>query len=367
MTGRIPTALSVALAMLLGGGTAAALLVLTGRAHIVQLPGLARPTPTALAGTIQPSASGTYWGVFLPRAQLDQSVVTSFASGVGRKPAIVTIYQQWSGEQPFPTTAARWLERRGMVPLIVWEPWQPGLPAGQSVTQPNYRLAVIAAGAFDRYVRKFADQARDYGGPLFLEPFHEMNGNWYPWGGTVNSNTTADYVAAWRHLHDVFLAEGATNVTWVWTANRDTVPNTPANQPAEYWPGPAYVDWVGLDAYNWGTAERKQWMSVSQTLGPSLPVLQAYGKPIIVAETACAEQGGNKAVWIANLFAALTGGYKGVISAAVWFDEPFGVFDWRTDSSPAAQSAFQAGVALPGMLSASQVVLSTSPQSPPAN
>jgi hypothetical protein len=365
MTRRFSIALSVVLAALLGAGTAAAFLLVTGRGYALRVPGVSRSAPTPMAGTISPSTSGTYWGVFLPGAQRDQSVITSFASGVGRRPAIVTTYLQWSGEPAFPTAAARWLERYGAVPLIVWEPWKPGLPAGQTATQPSYRLAVIAAGAFDRYVRQFADQARDYGGPLFLEPFHEMNGNWYPWGGTVNGNTTAEYIAAWRHVHDVFLAEGATNVTWVWTVNRDTVPSTATNRPAEYWPGPAYVDWVGLDAYNWGTAERKQWTSITQTFGPSLAVLQGYGKPIIVAETACAEVGGNKAVWIGDLFASLMGAYRGVVSAAVWFDEPFGVFDWRINSSPAANSAFQAGVALPGMLPASQVVFSRQQHSTP--
>src|SRR5262245_47117433 len=273
MAGRSSIALSVVLAMLLGAGTVAGFLVLTGRVHLgVHLPGAPAPAPAVLAGAVQPSADGTYWGVFLPRAQVDQSAVTSFASTVGRHPAIVTLYQQWWGEPSFPATAAHWLSHRGTVPLVVWEPWQPGLSASRQTDQPRYRLAAIAAGDFDRYVRGWADQARDYAGPLFLEPFHEMNGNWYPWGGTVNGNTTTQYVAAWRHLHDLFLAEGATNVTWVWTINRDSVPDTPDNQPAQYWPGPAYVDWVGLDSYNWGTAEHKQWLTVAQTFGPSLAV-----------------------------------------------------------------------------------------------
>lgn len=328
--------------------------------HWERLPGWAQPSPSPLAGKVQPPASGTYWGVFLPGAAQDQSLVTGFAAHVGRKPGILSIYQQWPGEPAFPAVAARWLVRQGTVPLLVWEPWQPGLPQARAIDQPAYRLSAIAAGGFDRYVRQYADQVRAYGGPLFLEPFHEMNGNWYPWGGTVNGNSTADYVAAWRHLHDVFQAEGATNVTWVWTVNRDTVPNVPGNQAANYWPGPAYVDWVGLDAYNWGTAENKQWTTVAQTFGQSIAALGGYGKPVMVAETACAEQGGDKAAWIASLFAALTGAYRGLIDAAVWFDEPYQVFDWRINSSPAAAAAFAAGVASPGMLSASRVVWSPS-------
>ncbi len=358
----LSVALSSVLALLVGAAAAGAYLVATGRVQVPgQLAGQASPTSTALAGIIQPSQRGTYWGAFVPGVEADPAVVTRFASTVGHQPAIVSMYQPWWHEQPFPAAAARQFARIGSVPLVVWEPWRPALPTGQAVDQPGYRLSVIAAGGFDRYVRRYADQARDFGGPVFLEPLHEMNGNWYPWGGTVNGNTADDFVAAWRHLRDVFLAEGATNVTWVWTANRDTVPNTPDNQATKYWPGSAYVDWVGLDAYNWGTAEHKVWMSVAETFDRSLRLLQTLGKPIIVAETACAEQGGDKARWIASLFAALTDAYRGEIGAAVWFDQPYGVFDWRVNSSPAAQAAFTAGVALPGILSGSPANWSARP------
>lgn len=322
--------------------------VLSGRLQPSQVPGLNKIVPPPLAGTLQPSAAGTYWGAYVPGAQDSSSAVSSFAARSGRQPAIVTMYQQWWHEPPFPADTARWLQQKGSVPLIVWEPWQPG----QGPNQTRYKLTTIAEGGFDHYVRSYADQARDFRGPLFLEPMHEMNGNWYPWGGTVNGNITGDYIAAWRHLHDIFKAEGATNVTWVWTINRDTVPGGTGNEPPAYWPGPEYDDWVGLDAYNWGTAQHKVWMTPTEAMGERLAQLQTYGKPIIVAETASAEQGGDKAAWITRLFADLTGQYRGVVSAAVWFNEPFGVFDWPTNSSRSAQAAFTAGVAQPGILSA---------------
>jgi beta-mannanase len=344
-------ALAALLALLLGVATAAGVFVLSGRLQPSQVPGLNQVVPPSLpplAGTLQPSASGTYWGAYVPGAQDSPSPVASFAARSGRQPAIVTMYMQWWHEPPFPKNAAHWLQQKGSVPLIVWEPWQPNHGANQA----QYRLSTIAQGGFDQYVRSFADQARDYRGPLFLEPMHEMNGTWYPWGGTVNGNTVADYIAAWRHLHDVFRAEGASNVTWVWTINRDTVPETAANQPQEYWPGPDYVDWVGLDAYNWGSSPTTAWNSVTKVLGARVALLQSYEKPIIVAETACAEPGGDKAAWISDLFGELTGDYRGVIDAAVWFNEPFGPFDWRTNSSPSAQASFVSGVAKPGVLSA---------------
>jgi Glycosyl hydrolase family 26 len=354
-------AVAAVLAIGLVVSVVAAFLLLGERSTLLQkLPG--RPAHAPLpAGTVQRSLSGTYWGAFLPGADRDQSVIKRFASDAGRQPAIVSIYQQWWGQPSFPAAAARWLEDRGAVPLVVWEPWQPGLKGTQKVDQPAYRLSVIARGGFDGYLRRYADQVRAYAGPLFLEPFHEMNGNWYPWGGTVNGNTTGDYVLAWRHVHDVFQREGATNVTWTWTVNAGSVPNTTENLPDRYWPGAEYVDWVGLDAYNWGTAPGTRWQTVAQTFAPGLAVLQGFGKPVILAETACTEPGGDKAAWISTLFASLTGAYRDVVGAAVWFNEPIPGFDWRTSTSARAQAAFVAGVARPGILSAGQVLASPAP------
>ena len=48
-----------------------------------------------------------------------------------------------------------------------------------------------------------------------------MNGNWFAWMEGVNGNQPGEYVAAWRHVHDIFTAVGATNVSWVWCPNVD--------------------------------------------------------------------------------------------------------------------------------------------------
>jgi beta-mannanase len=335
-------------------------LFVSGRSYLLRgIPGAPQPTP-ALAGAVQRSQAGTYWGAFLPRADVDTSVVTQFTKAAGRQPAIVSMYQQWYGEPAFPAATARWLADRGSALLVVWEPWQTDFPGTIRVNQPTYRLSAIAGGALDGYVRRYADQVRAYAGPLFLEPMHEMNGNWYPWGGTVNGNSTADYIAAWRHLHDVFQQEGATNVTWTWTVNGETVPDTAVNQPERYWPGPEFVDWVGVDSYNWGASPTTSWRTVSQMFDANVEKLAGFGKPIALAETAAVERGGDKAEWITSLFDTLTGAYRDRVGGVVWFNAAVAGRDWRTDTSAASQAAFVAGVARPGMLSAGHVVHASS-------
>ena len=87
--------------------------------------------------------------------------------------------------------------------------------------QPDFQLADVIAGHHDAYIREFAEGARDWGHPFFLRFNWEMNGNWFAWSEGVNGNQPGEYVAAWRHVHDIFTQVGATNATWVWCPNVD--------------------------------------------------------------------------------------------------------------------------------------------------
>ena len=106
-------------------------------------------------------------------------------------------------------------------------------------------LGSIADGGSDGYVRSFAKAVAAFHAPVALSFGHEMNGNWYPWGTT--EATPAEFVAAWRHIHDLFAAAGATNVIWVWNPN--IVNPMPDVGLAPFWPGSGYVNWVGITGY----------------------------------------------------------------------------------------------------------------------
>src|SRR5436305_951631 len=161
-----------------------------------------------------------------------------------------------------------------------------------------------------------------------------MNGDWFSWGIGVNGNTSADYVAVWRHVVDIFRQENATNVRWVWCPN---VMDTPQSVFAALYPGDSYVDWVGLDGYNWGTSQPgdryKQWTKLSDIFGASYDALIALTtKPLMIAETASTELGGDKAAWITQgLLTDLPARFPAV-RAVIWFDENKET-DWRVNSS----------------------------------
>jgi beta-mannanase len=224
-----------------------------------------------------------------------------------------------------------------IIPLITWMPFGDGDP-----------LDEINAGQHDAEITAQAQRAKTLGTQILLRWGHEMNGNWYPWSGSLSggdddggTNTgPAKYVAAWKHVHDLFVQAGATNVVWVWCINVADVPDAPWNHWTNYYPGDDYVDWVGLDAYNWGSSSTCCVWTTFQDLVDT-PYQDYVGKkPMMLPETASAEVGGDKAQWITDMHNLLKTEYTD-IKGVVWFDINKET-DWRIASSPTALAAYKA-------------------------
>lgn len=314
-----------------------------------------RPTPGA----------GFYWGAYRDGAPYDRSLIEELETEVGRRPSLVMWYQEWHGSQAFPASEVAWLAKQGIVPVISWEPWRPPVVFGDLVVeQPDYALARIAGGSFDKYIRAYADGVRDYGGPIMIRPFHEMDGTWYPWGGHENGNTPTDFVRAWRHVHDLFEEAGATNVTWVWSVNHLSVPDTQENQISNYWPGDRYVDWTGMSGFNWGRASPLSvWKGIDAVIGSRYRDLLAYRKPIALMETGAPEKGGDKSAWISSTLANLGENYPG-LDAVIWYDRRDSADrDWRIGSTRASLAAFRAAITAPHVLAGDSAQSTTAPGS----
>jgi beta-mannanase len=118
---------------------------------------------------------------------------------------------------------------------------------------------------------------------------------------------------------------------------------SPADDWRRYYPGDHFVDWVGMDGYNWGTTRPwSRWQRFGEIFGPIYPDYAAR-KPTMICEIASAERGGDKAAWIRNMGAELAGRFARIRSV-VWFDANKET-DWRIDSSPASLAAFRSIVA----------------------
>ncbi|MDB5057629.1 MAG: beta-mannanase [Chloroflexi bacterium] len=257
----------------------------------------------------------------------------------GQMPAIVNVGGDWVHNANFDPQQMSDIRSRGSMGMWTWMPED----YSQGNNQPGYRMRDIANGAYDSYVRQFATAAKNWGHPFLLRFAHEMNGGWYPWGTGPGGNgtTPSDFVAAWRHVHDIFTSVGATNVLWVWCANVSGGGLTPD---AQDFPGDKYVDWVALDGYNWGGSN---WQSLYNVFNASYNEVTALSsKPVMITETSSSETGGSKADWITQGFLHAIPTSFPRIRAVVWFDWTM-EHDWRVNSSPSSLAAFQAVAASP--------------------
>jgi len=386
MRRRIPSALMGALARALTG--AVLVLALSGCGVVRTVPPSAAPGSPAssgpeaapfvaseedstqtvpVAGKVEPDPSGAYLGVYTPPAPFTLNALDKYEMSSGRSVSIVMWYQPWAPNNrlEFDAAACLAIMRRGAVPMITWEPWDPGDDANMVVdpsNQPKYSLAEIESGYFDDYIRDWARQIKRLGGPVMLRPLHEMNGTWYPWGGTVNGNTPAQYLAAWRRIHTIFETEGATNVTWVWSVNASSQPSTPENSYAAYYPGDEFVDWTAISGFNWGTADPKKsgWVTWRREYAAPLAYLATLPKPICLSEMGCVEQGGDKAAWLVDAYAQIARNPQ--IGAVVYFDSlekrPADTEDWRIASTPESLRAFQSAIDSPHFVSTPPAALS---------
>jgi hypothetical protein len=289
------------------------------------------------------------WGVYLPDAPPSNlAAVRSLGTAVGKQPGIVMWYPNWGGRYADVSYARSGIDAvlaRGAVPMLSWMTRDPSLPA--AVSAARYSNASIAAGAHDTYITKFARGLAAARGTVYLRLDHEMNGIWYPWSPGRGTSTAANFVAMWRHVHDIFVREHATNVKWVWSPN---VLCGGCTAMSKVYPGDAYVDWAALDGYNFGTTDGHQWQSFDQIYKASYDLIRVTSRrPLMIAEIGTVERGPRagqtKAAWITDAMAAIRTRYP-AIRAFVWFEQNNGGGqDFRLRSAAANLTAFRKAIA----------------------
>lgn len=269
-----------------------------------------------------------------PWRTADLGAVNAFEQTAHAHLGIVMWFADWQHARPN-LAQLQAVAQRGSVPEISWEPWD---YTGSTHTQRKYTLDSIIHGHHDPYIRTWARALHGYGRPVLLRFAQEMNGNWYPWAEAVNGNRPGEFVRAWRHVHDIFTAQHATNVKWVWSPAAGTLDI----QGTQY-PGDTYVDVLGLSVFNGGTSLNwGGWRSFGRIFDTSARALRqiAPSKPVQVSEVASAERGGNKAAWINRMFTDLERHPQ--VKSLIWYDLRKQA-DWPITSSRRAARAFAAG------------------------
>jgi hypothetical protein len=289
---------------------------------------VAAAAPTGQASMAAP-ASGALFGAYASPLGVAQtpSTVNALESSIGRKLDIDRVYSDWGTSQPQPQ--AVWDVANGIVPLI-------SIDATTSSGAP-VPWSQIASGADDAAIVAQAQGIASLGSPVLLNFSHEP-------GLHPENGTAADFVAAWQHYVTV-VRQYAPNVSFALILDSEYY--SPAVV-GPWYPGDAYVDWMGADGYNSSTCRVGQvgaWRDFSAIFGPLESFAVAHAKPAVIAEWASTEDPstpGRKAAWITA--AAQTMESWPQMKAALYFDAP-GFADgcqWPLDSSPSALAAFNA-------------------------
>jgi Glycosyl hydrolase family 26 len=300
-----------------------------GSSALYGVPGAERPssTPTVVPGShpfnvsrLRAPVGGKIFGVEAPGAPDSLGPVQSFAASSGVRPNMTGEYMSWNN--PLDVKAVQNAWSYGALYYMVWEPY-------------HTTVAAIADGRSNGYITRFAREVRALNLPLAISFGHEFNGFWYPWGTT--GTTAAEFVAAWRLIHRLFAAAHATNVIWVWDPN--VISAKPQLQLSAYYPGDAYVDWIGITGYFSTTGPD----TFDGLYGPTMQEIRGFtAKPFFIAETSV-ETGPDAVAAARHLVSAVR--QRSDVLGFVWFDFYKAGVDWRLGSRPPVRVAIAMGLA----------------------
>ena len=360
---------------------------------------------------LQIPEKGAYTGAYCDFGDGEDGVtyeaLENFQQLTGKPMALVAFGSFW-GRGSFPTEQVQRVRSYGAVPLLFWSPWD--APYDQKHGPDKFSLTEIIAGKWDAYIDQWADEAAKVPSQFFVSFACEMNGTWFPWSGwfygkgprdpikpkspastTPSSAAVAKltgmdagpekswfgkgdiknpatwegpetFKKAWRHVVDRVRARGATNVLWVFQPNNYSDPPgyISWNQPAAYYPGANYVDWLGLSVYGKQTSnlEDDKWCGFTSLLEWPYAEMCALDpeKPIMLAEWGVAESHQpkeDKGVWIAEAFREVGNAAKYPrLKAAVfwherWQNDDGSYSNLRVNSSRASLKAYRDNVANP--------------------
>jgi mannan endo-1,4-beta-mannosidase len=326
---RLGSCTEVVLLRLLGGLAVAGALTACGSSALYGVPGARSPSPTTspsrpsrpydVSRLVNP-AGGKFFGVDAPGAPDSLGPVRSFTASAGAAPNLVGEYMSWN--DPLDTRAVTNAWSYGALYYMIWEPY-------------HTTVAAIAEGRSNGYISRVAREVRALNLPVAISFGHEMNGWWYPWGTT--STTGTQFVAAWRLIHRLFAAAGASNVIWVWNPN--VISAEPQLELSAWYPGDAYVSWVGVTGYFGSTGPD----TFDGVYGPTMQEIRTFtSRPFLIAETSV--QTGPDAVTAAqNLVDGVR--QRPDVLGFIWFDYDKAGVDWRLETRPDVRAAIATGLA----------------------
>ncbi|HWA88675.1 MAG TPA: glycosyl hydrolase [Rhizomicrobium sp.] len=170
----------------------------------------------------------------------------------------------------------------GRTPMITWYPHKVDLTCASYYD--------IAHQVYDSLLEDQAQALHDVGGPVLIRFAPAMDTDIHECAYSLEAQGDpeaegAEFVAAWQHIVDK-IHETAPNALFIWSPNTHSFAannGDPVTTWQYYYPGAAYVDWIGSQVYNQGTTK----LSIADNLSFQGWYDQAstMGKPLIFSET----------------------------------------------------------------------------------
>jgi len=214
---------------------------------------------------------------------------------------------------------------RGRSLLISLEPWS---WSGDWRLTPNQLRDAIFSGHYDATIASISRIVGELKSPVTIRWAQEMEDTTgrFSWAGWKPS----DYIAAYRKFHDLSRSS-APGAKYMWSPKGN-------KNLAEYYPGDAYADIVGLSVFGLQKYDRDKYgrdRSFAEHLKPGYEAASRFGKPIVVAELGYSGDEEYVTNW-ANSVTALDLQFP-LLTAVIYFNEKevqawpdnYGLPDWR--------------------------------------
>jgi len=301
-------------------------------------------------------------GVYYGNQGWNMDQLRAMEAWQGKRHAVVNLFTDWCNRSKTLDNLFKLqlpnIWANGNVPVVTWEPY-----LCSPTATPSDVTARAALGSYDAYLNAWADRMVKFvSGPdgslgtaddrrVYIRLAHEMNGDWYPWGAAAGGSSAYYYVAMWQQVRRIFWLKGlnSSTVQWIWAVNHEDVGNARAE---DFYPGPDYVDWIGIDGYNWGASQSwSSWSAPEQVFGPMVARLRdltsGQPKPLALTETASSSSMPGKvdvaakSAWITQLFGYATASTTGA-RMIVWFNEDKET-DWAVFGGSNGDETFRSG------------------------
>lgn len=202
---------------------------------------------------------------------------------IGRPAVIDAQNDDWA---TFPNTSRiQWDMQTGHIPMETWF-------IAFDITNPNAcaTATAIMAGTYDTLLARQAATLKSLGGTILVRWNPEMTNNaentCFTGFPIANNLPLAGqrFIGAWRHIVGRFRAAGATNVQWIFGPGAGAFWQ---NIWGYFYPGSAYVDWIGMDDYN--IVDTPASFATDPGVPQFYPEVSSLGKHVMISDTGAFE------------------------------------------------------------------------------